>query len=105
MGKETEDYAVARFKINACFQITGRGFIFARKIKQGNIEKGQFLDLGSLGFLKKIKIHFIEMIPKPGNNTFEEHFAFGTHQLNEEEKTFLKTQDFSNLLFDVTQDK
>ncbi|MGV3610348.1 MAG: hypothetical protein ACO1N0_05340 [Fluviicola sp.] len=81
---------VARFQLEACFQLTNRAFFLCGEILSGELRRGDFLDLTPTGIPKQIRIVEIEFIRKNKDGEVGEITGLGTYDLNEAEETHLK---------------
>lgn len=95
-GNDWHEGVVGRFHILSAFQITGRYFFIAGRLKRGTVEVGNYIDLMMLGISKKIQIKAVEFaLRKEGT----EDIALGLDELSDAEKQLLKTKKWkeSNL--------
>jgi hypothetical protein len=83
-------HIVARFKLEACFQLTNRSFFLCGEVITGEFVRGQFIDLTPVGLEKLVRIDEIEFIRKNKNGEVKEITALGIREFSEEEKEYLK---------------
>lgn len=81
---------IAHFRLEASFQLTARPFFLFGDLLQGEVIKGDFLDLSPAGIHRIILIEAVEFQLKRENGTARELIGLGTRQLSEPEKTHLK---------------
>lgn len=97
-GYSWHHLCVAQFKLNHVLQITGRKFFLIGQIIEGEIKKGQRIDLRTLGINRKPKIEAIEFALYRQNKKAWEEIAVGTDILTEDEKQYLKKIDFPKII-------
>ncbi|WP_291876795.1 hypothetical protein [Chryseobacterium sp.] len=104
-GYNWQDLAVAQFKLENSFQITGGFFFLLGQIAKGEIKQGQLMDLTMLGLNKKPKIEAIEFALKRQDGKVWEDIALGTNELTEEDKKYLKNMGSSTAPFDIINER
>lgn len=104
-GYNWHDLAVAQFKLENSFQITGGFFFLLGQIAKGEIKQGQLMDLTMLGLNKKPKIEAIEFALKRQDGKVWEDIALGTNELTEEDKKYLKNMGSSTAPFDIINER
>ena len=94
---------VAKFKIDSVFQLTNRSFYLLGEIIEGEINKGQLMDLTTIGLHKKIKIESIELGNKPNNGKPWNGIGLGTNELTEEDKQYLEQKSSLSPIINISQ--
>lgn len=100
-GYSWHDLTVGQFKLDSCFQLTGRHFFLLGKVTKGEIKQGQFMDLTMLGLNKHAKIEVIGSALKRQNGEVWEDIGLGTNDLIEEDKEYLKKLGAFGTPFDI----
>jgi hypothetical protein len=103
-GHNWHNLTKAKFKLNDSFQITGRYFFLFGQITEGQINKGDFMDLTMLGLNKKPKIEAIDFALKKNENVWED-VALGTNDLSEDDKDYLKRLGAFGTPFDIISER
>ncbi|MBB4805066.1 hypothetical protein HNP38_000338 [Chryseobacterium defluvii] len=96
---------VAQFKLNSCFQLTGRKFFILGEITEGEIKQGQYMDLTMLGLNKKPKIESIELAFKQQDGKAWEDIALVTNELTEEDMIYLKNIGSYRAIFNIVNEQ
>ena len=104
-GHNWHHLTIAKFRLKSAFQLTGRHFFLLGQITDGQINKGDFMDLTMLGLNKKPKIEAIEFALKKENENVWEDVALGTDELNEDEKDYLKRLGTFGTPFDIISER
>jgi hypothetical protein len=99
------DKTVAQFKLTSSFQLTDRQFFLIGQITNGEIKKGQFMDLTMLGLNKRPKIEAIEFVLKRQDEKSWEDIALGTIELTQEDKDFLILKGTFEKPFDIITER
>lgn len=65
-----EKTPIAKYRIDACFKITGRGLVFAGELLEGNFSFNDVIEFSAFGKVRTRKIKAVEMIrfTKPNPN-------------------------------------
>jgi hypothetical protein len=104
-GHNWHAITVAKFKLNASFQVKGGQFFLLGEITKGKIKQGQFMDLTILGLNKKPKIEAIEFALKRQDSKALEDIGLGTNELTEEEKEYIKSKSSLGTTFDIINER
>ena len=103
-GHDWHHLTVAQFKLASSFQLTNGYFYLAGEITKGELSIGHYIDLTMLGLNAKPKIESIEFVLKKSNGKPQEDTALGTHDLNENQKKFLKQKGAFGTPFDIVKE-
>jgi len=104
-GYNWHDIIAAKFLLHSSFSITNRGFFIMGLITEGEVKKGQFLDLTMLGLAIKPKINSIERMRKIANGRPIPYIALGTDELGDEEMNYLKKKGSFATPLDVLKER
>ncbi|WP_370089771.1 hypothetical protein [Ekhidna sp.] len=105
-GANWHNITTAKFQLNSSFQLTDRPFFLTGQITEGQVNKGDFIDLTMIGLNCKPRITAIEYVSlKTEDNTRKEDIALGTDELDEQEKEYLKSYGSHGTPFDIISRK
>jgi hypothetical protein len=100
-GHNWHHLTTAKFKLKSALQLKGRHFFLLGQITDGQIKRGDLMDLTMLGLNKKLKIEVIDFALKKENGNVWEDVALGTNDLSEDDKDYLKRLGTFGTPFDI----
>ena len=104
-GHDWHEIIAAKFLLHSSFPITDRGFFLMGQLTEGEVKKGQFLDLTMLGLARKPTINRIEDVRKVDSGQPLPYIALGTDELDGEEMNYLRQKGSFGTPLDVVNER